>query len=152
MSDCLISQIGTILKDKCASYNSECESGIETDLTNANYDLQSRQVGLVLALGGYLLASYVYMIIELHKVDKPVPQILNLAADEYSSMTAVKSATKAVLQTASADAGMDTPVTDIAPGLTSGPIISTGTLTTGVVLTTATDTANGNKPARGVNV
>ncbi len=82
MSDCLTSQIGTTLKDKCASYDSECESGIETDLTNANYDLQSRQVGLVLALGGYLLASYVYVTIDLHKVDKPVPQVLNLAADK----------------------------------------------------------------------
>lgn len=74
---------------------------------------------------------------------------LNFPAAQVSSATADPSATEAVFKTADSDSGLDVVVTDIPSGTgAAGGVstVNTATLTTGVVVTQATDSADGHKP------
>ena len=70
---------------------------------------------------------------------------MSLDASQVSSATANPSATEAVFKTGSGDSGMDVTITGI-PMSSATSIVNTATLTTGVVVSTATDSANGHHP------
>ncbi|KAL9637154.1 MAG: hypothetical protein Q9164_002378 [Protoblastenia rupestris] len=143
LGDGVINQLGTTLREKCNDDGPDCESSVQNVLTSAQYDLQSRQVGVVLAVGGIVLASFVYQIIELFKSDdmKLTPVRINLPAAQLSSASASPTATEALFKTGGEDIGDLFPIT----AFPSGSAINTGTLTTGVVVSTATDSANGHQ-------
>lgn len=128
MGDGLTSDLATRMSASCSTINDACENAVQQGLLNAGYDLQSRQVGLVLFAGGVLLASFAHMVIELYKIDRAVPKYIPMPAMQASSIKAAKDATDVVLQTASNDPGDAVPVTQIPASAAPGTI--TGTATT----------------------
>ena len=89
LGDGLISDLGTTLKDNCQNNDPKCESSVQDVLrASGNYDLQSRQVGLVLAVGGILLGMFAFQISETWKMDqsKPVPMHFNLGKEPSWNM------------------------------------------------------------------
>ena len=171
LGDGLVTDLGTALNDNCQDSNPECESSVQEVLLSGSYGLQSRAIGLALLVGGIVLAILAAKVIETWKViqlsnsvDKAVPLHFNAgkqtrlaklsswnkcadscssAASEISSATANPTATAIVVETASGDSGMQVSVPNI-PTSVATSTINTATLTTGVVVSIATDSANGH--------
>ena len=58
LADGLRDTIVTTYEANCVSDTTNCESSIQNVLLDADYDLQSRAIGFILAAGGILLAAF----------------------------------------------------------------------------------------------
>ena len=58
LADGLRDTIVTTYEANCVSDRTKCESSIQNVLLDADYDLQSRAIGFILAAGGILLAAF----------------------------------------------------------------------------------------------
>lgn len=169
LGDGLINDLGTTLNYYCLNNGPKCETSVRDVLESGDYELQSRQIGVVAAVGGAILSMFAFQIYEFWRVDqsKPVPPHFNLrkkrfgapcasliaqalaltldvvAATLVSSVTANPSATDIVIKTGSGDSGVDVAVTSI-PASSATSTINRATLATGIVVSTATGSANGH--------
>lgn len=57
LADGLRDTIAITYEANCVSDTTKCESSIQSVLLEADYDLQSRGIGFILAAGGILLAT-----------------------------------------------------------------------------------------------
>ena len=78
IGDSLVSDLGTALDQNCKENGPQCEEAVEKVLLSGQYELQSRNIGYVLAAGGIVLAIFVGKVIELwNREDKKVPTHFN---------------------------------------------------------------------------
>ena len=137
----LQSSLTTVLTS-CGDDTSKCESNVQNTLTDANYEIQSRQVGVALWAGGLLLASFVYECIELYKIRQKVPVRMNIDGTIASKITPVDSSVSLVVATATNDPGLG--ISDI-PGITGAPVNPSTITGSQISISTATDSPNGHQ-------